>query len=110
MGQYFFTLRIEKSGNSYTLLFERWNLLTEEKVVISSTVIELPDKMTADIIKFIHGREFSASIVFIPDHEIEKKTPWDLDVIVIYRNDTKSNNETWGFDIRDLRDLSKVKY
>jgi hypothetical protein len=56
MGQYFFTLRIEKNGNSYTLLFERWNLLTEEKVVISSTVIELPDKMTADIIKFIHGR------------------------------------------------------
>jgi len=41
---------------------------------------------------------------------LEEKTPWDLDVIVIYRNDTKNNNETWGFDIRDLRDLSKVKY
>lgn len=34
----------------------------------------------------------------------------DLDVIVIYRNDDKENNETFGFDIRSLHDLSQVKY
>ena len=34
----------------------------------------------------------------------------DLDVIVIYRNDDKGNNETFGFDIRSVHDLSKVKY
>jgi len=49
-------------------LLERWNLITEEKVVVSSTKIELPDKVTADIIKFIHGRDFSASITFVPDN------------------------------------------
>lgn len=68
IGQYFFTLRIEKDGKMHTLLFERWNLITEEKVVVSSTKIELPDKVTADIIKFIHGRDFSASITFVPDN------------------------------------------
>ena len=84
--------------------------MTEEKVTLSSTKITLPDKITADIIKFIHGRSFSAPYTFVADDEIDKLTPWDLDVIVIYRNDDKNNNETFGFDIRDLRDLSKVKY
>ena len=30
--------------------------------------------------------------------------------MIVYRNDTKDNNETFGFDIRNLWDLSEVLY
>ena len=68
----------------------------------------LPDKITADIIKFIQGREFSAPFSYLSDEDLAKYEP-NFDVVVIYRNDDKSNNETFGYDIRDLKDLSKIK-
>ena len=102
-------LRIEKNNRIFTLLYERYNLDLETKVEISRATIELPEKITADIIKFIQGREHSAPISYILDDDIPKYEP-DLDVVLIYRNDDKTNNETFGYDIRDLKDLSKVKY
>lgn len=34
----------------------------------------------------------------------------DFDMVVLYRNDMAGNNETFGFDIRNLWDMSKVLY
>lgn len=53
VGQYLFMLRIERETTKFTLFFERYNLSTEDKIVINSTTIELPERITADIIKFI---------------------------------------------------------
>ena len=104
-----FHLRITKDGTKFTLLYERYNLETEEIKVISQHEITLPEKITADIIKFIQGRKFSAPFSYIRDEDLHKYEP-DFDVVVIYRNDDKKNNETFGYDIRDLKDLGKVKF
>lgn len=106
-----FTLRIlrEEKSKDFTLVYERYNLDSEEKVVLNQHKITLPEKITADIIKFITGRHFSAPFSYISDEDLPKYEP-NFDVVVIYRNDDKNNNETFGYDIRDLKDLSKVKY
>ena len=109
VGQYLFMLRIERETTKFTLFFERYNLSSEEKTVLNSTTIELPEKISADIIKFIQARSFSAPIAYVTEEERDNYVK-DLDVIVIYRNDDKENNETFGFDIRSLHDLSLVKY
>lgn len=44
--------------------------------------------MSADIIKFIQGRKFSAPFTFIRDEDLPKYEP-NFDVVVIYRNDDK---------------------
>jgi hypothetical protein len=102
-------VRILKDGTNFTLLYERYNLETEEMVVLNKHEFKMPEKITADIIKFIQGRKFSAPFTHITDEDLPKYMP-DFDVVVIYRNDDKSNNETFGYDIRDLNDLGKVKY
>jgi hypothetical protein len=37
VGQYLFTVRIERDGNNYTLMHERYDLLKETKEVINQT-------------------------------------------------------------------------
>jgi hypothetical protein len=83
-----FTLRITKDGKEFTLLYERYNLETEEMVVLTEYKMTLPDKMSADIIKFIQGRKFSAPFTHISDEDLPKYEP-NFDVVVIYRNDDK---------------------
>jgi len=41
-------------------MHERYDLIKEEKKVISETTIALPKGVTADLIKFIHGRKITA--------------------------------------------------
>jgi len=75
--------------------------------VLSETVIETSDKTYLDVIKYIKSRSFSA-----PTHQITEDEALeyvkDFDVIVIYRNDTPGNNETFGFDIREGMDLKNI--
>jgi hypothetical protein len=107
-----FTLRILRDAEvktNYTLLYERYNIETEEMVVLNQHKMTLPEKITADIIKFIQGRKFSAPFTHLTDDELPKYEP-KFDVVVVYRNDEKGKNESFGYDIRDLKDLGQIKF
>lgn len=65
--------------------------------------------ISCDIIKFIHARSFTAPQTFISDEDLPLFEP-KFDVILIYRNNDKDNNQTFSFDIRTLKNLSQVLY
>lgn len=109
VGQYLFTLVIEKDGNTYTLKHERYDLIKETKETINQASITTEDKLTVDVMKYILPREFSAPITWQSDEKRDELIK-DLDVVLIYRNDTKGNNETFGFDVRKGMDLSSVLF
>lgn len=111
IGQFLYLLRIEKNVNNYTLKFERYDLIKETVTVLKDHTIELPEKITADIIKFVQARTFSATHLYITAETADAHIRSLIsEVMIVYRNDTKDNNETFGFDIRNLWDLSEVLY
>ena len=109
VGQYLFTLVIDKDGNNYALKHMRYDLLKETKECINEAKITTEDKLTVDVLKYILPRKFSAPIAWQPDNKRDELIK-DLDVMLIYRNDTKGNNETFGFDVRKGMDLSNVLF
>lgn len=62
VGQFVFLLRVEKDGLKFTFKLERYDLDQETKDELVSHTIELPEKMTADVVKFIQTRKFKAPI------------------------------------------------
>lgn len=62
VGQFVFLLRVEKEGLKFTFKLERYDLDQEVKDELVSHTVELPDKMSADVVKFIQKRKFKAPI------------------------------------------------
>ena len=109
VGNWMFMTRLEKDGNKYTLLHERYDLVEETIDVLSRAELTLPEKVTCDVIKYIMKREFSAPITWL-DAESATDYVRDFDVALIFRNDGANNNETFGFEIRAGMDLNKVRF
>jgi hypothetical protein len=104
-------LRISKDGTKFTLKLERYDIIEEAVKVINEHTITLPEKISADIIKFVQARSFSASHCYIAEEKADEHVRGLIsEAMIIYRNDDANNNNTFGFDIRNLWNLSEVLY
>ena len=62
VGQFVFLLRVENDGLKFTFKLERYDLDQEVKDELVFHTVELLDKMSADVVKFIQKRKFKEPI------------------------------------------------